>query len=314
MAGLLIENKIDFINIDINPPKNIEHQSYWQNMDIINYTDLAKILRKFKPSHILHLAADLGMDHNNFDDLQCNILGVENLIKAANSINSIERIVFTSSLLVCRNGYVPINDIDYSPPNFYGKSKVIGEKKIRSSELNCQWAIVRPTSIWGPWFDYSYKTFFQTIDKNRYMHLGKNEFQKPASFVGNTVHMLMSILLNNSSEIDKSTFYIADYPWYSTKKWANSIQKTLNSKKIKTAPLWILKFFAIIGDLIKIIFKFEPYLTSFRLNNMLTGGIYPIKKTEKFSGKLPYDLNEAVFLTAKWMYENKMINHKPRKI
>ncbi len=314
MAGLLIENKIDFINIDINPPKNIEHQSYWQNMDIINYTDLVKILRKFKPSHILHLAADLGMDHNNFDDLQCNILGVENLIKAANSINSIERIVFTSSLLVCRNGYVPINDIDYSPPNFYGKSKVIGEKKIRSSELNCQWAIVRPTSIWGPWFDYSYKTFFQTIDKNRYMHLGKNEFQKPASFVGNTVHMLMSILLNNSSEIDKSTFYIADYPCYSTKKWAIEIQKVLNSKKIKTAPLWVLRIIALLGDIMKKLFKFDPPLTSFRLNNMLTGGDYPLKNTRKIVGELPYNLNESVYITAKWMYKNNLIKNKPIKV
>jgi nucleoside-diphosphate-sugar epimerase len=216
--------------------------------------------------------------------------------------------------LVCENGYVPNSDTDYCPPNFYGKSKVIGEEKVRSSNLKCEWVIVRPTSIWGPWFDYSYKAFFKTIDKNRYMHIGKNEFQKPASFVGNTVHILMKILLKNDPEINNSTYYLADYPGYSTKEWANTIQKVLNSKKVKTAPLWLLKIIAIFGDYIKKILKFDSPLTSFRLNNMLTGGAYPVGKTTKVVGELPYDLNESVYLTAKWMYENNMIKHKPKKI
>ena len=54
----------------------------------------------------------------------------------------------------------------------------------------------------GPWFDYSYRTFFKMIDKNRYMHVGK-EFQKPASFVGNTVYMIMKILLDETQMSNK---------------------------------------------------------------------------------------------------------------
>jgi nucleoside-diphosphate-sugar epimerase len=254
------------------------------------------------------------MEHRNFDKLQCNIGGTDNLIESVKAVDSVKRIVFTSTLLVCEIGYIPINDTDYSPPNYYGKSKVIGEKKVRSSKLNCEWAIVRPTSIWGPWFDYSYKEFFHTIDKNRYLHLGKNEFQKPASFVGNTVHMMMKILLDNNSKINKSTYYLADYPWYSTKEWANTIQKTLNSKRIRTAPLWLLRFVGAVGDVMKIIFKFDPPLTSFRLNNMLKGGVYPVENTKDIIGELPYDLKESVYLTAKWMYDDSLIKHKPSRI
>ena len=47
---------------------------------------------------------------------------------------------------------------------------------------------------------------------------------------------------------------------------------------------------------------------------MLTGGAYPIDNTKRIVGKLPYDLNQAVYLTAQWMYENNLIKHKPSKI
>ena len=190
---------------------------------------------------------------------------------------------------------------------------MLGEKKVRESDLKCEWVIVRPTSIWGPWFSYSYKKFFQTIDKNRYLHIGTKEFQKPASFVGNTVYMIFKLLFDKNKAINKSTFYLADYPWYSTRKWANTIQKVLNSKEIYTAPLWVLKVFAIIGDLLKLTFKVEPPLTSFRLGNMLTGGEYPINKTRKVVGDLPYNLPKSTFITAQWMYKNNLIKHKPRQ-
>jgi len=313
-VNYVIKKGYQTVNFDINPPKHPDFQKYWKQIDLKDYVSLSLAIQEFQPTHILHLAADLGMDHNNLDNLHCNIKGIDNLIESVNNVDSILRIVFTSSLLVCKNGYIPENDTDYCPPNYYGKSKVIGEKKVRSADLDCEWVIVRPTSIWGPHFDYSYKTFFKMIDKNRYMHIGKDEFQKPASFVGNTVHMFIKILLENDPEINKKTYYLADYPWYSTREWANTIQKTLSSKSIKTAPLWLLRIIAIAGNLIKIIFKFDPPLTSFRLNNMLTGGTYPVGNTTKVAGELPYDLNESVYLTTKWMYENNMIKHKPIKI
>ena len=310
----LINYNMPCMNIDFQSPKKDAHQRYWTNVDIRDYSEFENAILHFNPTHILHLAADLGMDHKTLDNLQCNIKGIENLIESVKNIVSIQRIIFTSSLLVCKNGYIPINDIDYCPPNLYGESKVIGEEIVRSAELSCEWAIVRPTSIWGPWFDYSYKEFFKTIDRNRYVHIGKDEFQKPASFVGNTVHMLLKILLGDNPKINKSTFYLADYPWYSTKKWANTIQKTLNSKPIKTAPLWFLKLLAIFGDIIKKMLKYDPPLTSFRLNNILTGGKYPIENTKQICGKLPYNLEEAVFITSQWMFENNLLRHKPSKI
>ena len=314
LCEYLIEKDFNFINLDIHPPKNSDHLKYWKELDIRDKSNLNEIMESFQPSHIINLAADLGMDHNSLENLQTNIIGVENLVNAIKTLDSVKKVLFVSSLLVCENGYIPENETDYCPPNYYGKSKVIGEEKVRSADLDCEWAIVRPTSIWGPLFDYSYKDFFKTIDKNRYFHIGNNEFQKPASFVGNTVYMMMRILLESNPNINNETFYLADYPWYSTRKWAITIQTILKTKRIRTAPIWMLRIIAKFGDIYKVIIKIDPPLTSFRLKNMLTGGAYPLENTKKICGDLPFDLNESVYRTAEWMYENNLIKHKPGRI
>ena len=314
LCNYLIDNKFNFINIDIKPPKISNHQKYWHKIDVREKYQLLDIIKVYQPTYIINLAADLGMDHNSFENLQTNIRGVENLIFAINSVTSIKKAIFTSSLLVCKNGYIPSSDTDYCAPNFYGESKVMGEKLVRESDLSCSWSIIRPTSIWGPWFDYSYRTFFKMIDKNKYMHIGKKEFQKPASYVGNTVYMIMKILLDETKISNKGTYYLADYPWYSTKKWANTIQKTLSTKKIRTAPLWILNLIGFVGDIIKYLMKFDPPLTSSRLKNMQTGGNYPIENTKEICGYLPYKIEDAVFQTAKWMYKKDLIKNKPEEI
>ena len=309
-----IEHSMNVINYDIQPPRNLDHKNYWQEVDIRDKELFNTAISDFKPTHILHLAATTGMDIKDLSILDANTVGVENLIAIANDTNSLEGIVFTSSLLVCENGYIPQSELDYSPPNLYGESKVIGEKLVRSGDIKCKWVIVRPTSIWGPWFEHSYKAFFKIIDKNHYMHIGPDEFQKPAAYVGNTVDMMMKLLFSEGHEVHGKTYYLADYPWYSTRKWANTIQQVFASKPIRTAPMWLLRIIGFVGDSIKLVLRIDPPLTTFRLNNMLTGGAYPIDNTKSICGKLPYDLESAVYQTAKWMYGQKMIKHEPKEM
>ncbi len=311
LMNYLIENKYRCINLDFRPPVNREHLDYWVDVDICKYDEFQNAIKQFKPSHIIHLAATLGMDHKSLNTLEANINGVQNLINIISAM-SLERVLFISSLLVCKGGYIPKNDTDYCAPNFYGKSKVLGERKIREGTFNCEWAIIRPTSIWGPWFDYSYKKFFEVIDRNIYFHIPNNEIQKPAAFVGNMVYMMIKILLENDSTINKSTFYLADYPWYSSRIWANQIQKTIGAKPIKTAPMWLIKIIACFGSIIKFLLRYDPPLTLSRLNNMHIGGDYPVENTKRIVGKLPFSLNDSVYLTAKWMYENNLIKHSPK--
>ena len=56
-----------------------------------------------------------------------------------------------------------------------------------------------------------------------------------------------------------------------------------NDKSIYTCPIIILKIFALFGDLIKYFTKKDFTLTSSRLHNMLTEGVYPYEPIKSLS-------------------------------
>jgi len=301
-AGLLV------INFDIKPPKIASQNKYWKYVDIRNYSELENAFSDFMPTHILHLAATTGMDVEDIEYFNANTYGVKNLIDASKVCQSLKRILFTSSLLVCRNGYIPKFETDYCPPNIYGKSKMIGEQFVRESNMIVSWSIVRPTSVWGPWFEHSYLKFFQIISRNLYFHIRGVSIVKPQTFVKNTAYMMQKILFSNSDAVHKETFYLADYPEITTNEWADLIAKNLSKrKKIRSMPYSLIKLFALCGDLLKLIGITDPPLTSFRLKNMMTGAAYPISNTREIVGPLPFSTFEGVSETINWMSKSKLI-------
>jgi len=304
-----IKFNYDFINVDISKPKNPEHNIFWKDISLTDKQSLKKIFKDFKPTHVLHLASILGGEGITSEKLNENIISMKNIIEVINDCSSVQSFLFASSLLVCANGYIPKNDTDYCPPNEYGKSKVECEKIMRSSVINCRWNIVRPTAIWGPWFQESSKSFFRVIDRGLYFHLGNHNAKKSACYVGNASYMMRKILFSEE-RINKQTFYLADYPSYSIREWANCIQENLNLKPIIQIPLIILRCAAILGDLIEKITTFKFPLTSFRLNNMLVEVEYPVQNTLELCGDLPFNLNNSVKQTIQWLNEHKMIKNK----
>ena len=231
-----------------------------------------------------------------------NTIGVKNLLDASKHLLNLNRIVFTSSLLVCKNGYIPKSDIEYCPPNLYGESKVIGEKLIRESKIPCDWVIVRPTSIWGPWFEHSYKKFFQVLYRGLYLQPGLEPIIKPLGYVGNTVYMMNKILFDEVNSTNHNTYYLGDYPQHTIQEWADLIRCEFGKNgKNPVFPIFGLRLIAKIGDTFKFLGWSDPPLTTFRLNNMLTGAHYPIDKTQEIVGKLPYNLTTGIQKTIDWM-------------
>ena len=303
-----ISEEFEVINFDIKPPKILSQNKYWKYVDIRNYSELENAISEFMPTHVLHLAATTGMDVEDIEYFNANTYGVKNLIDASKVCPSLKRILFTSSLLVCRNGYIPKLETDYCPPNLYGKSKMIGEQFVRESNLAASWCIVRPTSVWGPWFEHSYLKFFQIISRNLYFHISGVSITKPQTYVKNTVYMMQKILFCNSDIVDRGTYYLADYPEITTREWAELIAHNLsNGKSIYSVPYSLIKFLALCGDLLKFIGITDPPLTSFRLKNMMTGASYPISSTREIVGRLPFSSSEGVSETIDWMSKSKLI-------
>lgn len=298
-----ISRRFEVCNYDIVAPRNGMHLAYWQSGDLLDSERLQSLIHDFDPEVIFHMAARTDLDGDSIEDYAANTVGVKNLIDAVKGATSLRRLIFASSRLVCRIGYTPKNEFDYCPSTPYGESKVLGEKLVRSaiSLLPCSVLVVRPTSIWGPWFDVPYKAFFLAISRERYVHPGSAPILKSFGFIGNTIQELERLMVAPEEAVSGKTFYLADYPPIEVAMMANSIQRTLGVKPIKTAPIGILRLAARLGDGFKMLGWKNPPLTSFRLDNLLTPMLYELEPLQAIAGTLPFSMERGVEITIDWL-------------
>jgi nucleoside-diphosphate-sugar epimerase len=293
------KDNYEVLNIDIVSPRNNAHKIYWEKIDILDNEHLVEAFKEFRPDFLFHMAARTDLEGKTLDDYNANIQGVKNIIIAIKSCNTIRQTIFASSRLVCKIGYNPIDEFDYKPSTIYGESKIIGEKIVRGAEgLDNNWVVVRPTSLWGPWFDIPYKNFFDSIKRKVYVHPRGKAIHKKFGYVGNCIHILDALLLNK--RLNTKTLYLSDFEMLEVKQWADLISQQFHNKQAKTAPYFVLKILAFLGDILKTLGLKSPPITSFRLNNLMTHMDYDTSNVEQLVGKLPYSLSEGTAITYNW--------------
>lgn len=300
----LIEKYFEVINVDINPPQDEKHSSFWKKVDITNYTSLEEVVLGYDPDYIVHLAARTDLDGKTLSDYSANTIGVANILKISKECTKLRKIIVTSSMLVCHAGYYPKNQNDYAPTTVYGESKVVTEKNVWEKPPVCDWAIIRPTSIWGEWFRIPYRSFFDMVLSNRYFHIGYKSCTKTYGYVGNAVYQIEAILFSSTENIDNKIFYIGDNPATDIEVWVNEIASEVHLK-IKRVPFVLIKVAALVGDLLNLL-KVPFPMTSFRLKNMTTNNLIDLTKTYKIAPKLPYSRIDGVKRTIKWMNTIKL--------
>ena len=301
-------NRDDIVlNLDCSPPRDSQAINIWHSLDVCDVAHLAAVFRDFQPNYVIHLAARTDLDGLSLGDYRSNTDGVKNVIEASLCCPSIKRVIFASSRLVCKIGYVPSSDIDYCPTTVYGESKVIGETIIRDLASNAPWSwcIVRPTSIWGPWFDIPYRQFFDSVVAGRYVHPKGITVSKSFGYVGNTVYQLATLMIASASHVDRKTLYLADYPPIEVQTMANQIRQHLRMPPVRQVPVAMLKILARLGDFAKYAGMRNPPLTSFRLANLLTPMVYDLDPLEKIVGRLPFDMESGVRTTLDWLSTEK---------
>jgi nucleoside-diphosphate-sugar epimerase len=296
------DKKHDVLNYDINKPKDVLYYNKWVEGDILDFNKLSDVIRTFEPEYILHFAARTDLNENKkLVGYKTNIEGVETVVKILNESKFVKRIIYASSRMVCKIDYEPKNYNDYCPPNLYGESKMLGEKIVKQNASH-DYVIVRPTSIWGPFFHVPYRTFFDTIKTGAFFLPKGHNPKKSFGFVYNSVYQIEKLLFCEIQNFNKDkTYYLTDYPPLELKSWADLISLKINNKKVKEIPVFVLKTTALMGDVFtKTLWKKFP-LTSFRYNNMITNMVYDTDDLEKICGKLPYSLEEGVDITLEWI-------------
>lgn len=298
----LLEKNFEVLNIDVKPPTKLSHIKHYQHSDINNYELFYQKVLDFKPQFVIHLAARTDLNGTNIASYKTNILGTQNLIACLNNIPSIKKVIYTSTMLVCKAGHQPDSETDYCPDTVYGESKVLMEQLIREAKHNyADWVIIRPTSIWGPWFSKPYRDFFDMVKKNIFLDIGIKSATKTYGYVENSTFQIIEILLSNKTS--GSTYYIGDYEPIFISDWADEITKLINGKKLPKLPFYFFKYTAKIGDIITY-FGINFPLTSFRLKNMTTNNIINLDNTRKIAGELPFTRLEGTKKTLNWLNLN----------
>jgi nucleoside-diphosphate-sugar epimerase len=299
LISFLLKNGQDILNLDIQEPKLPEHKSCFLEIDLCDITNLKVAVLKFDPEYVIHLGARTDLNGKTLEEYSSNIDGVSNLINALGKLKNLKRVVFASSMYVCKPGYSPRNFEDYNPHTVYGESKVITEKIIKENNPNYIWTIIRPTSIWGPYFGEPYNLFFKIVLSGQYFHLGKKACEKTYGFIDNFIYQLDTILKASENEIDKKTFYLGDYQPYNITIWANEIA-ACKKIKIPKVPYFLFQMAAFFGDFLNFI-RIKFPMTSFRLKNMTTNNIFDLSEIQKLAPNLPVDRKEGTKITVKWL-------------
>lgn len=296
----------DVMNIDIAAPRNSSHRVVWEEADILDFPRLAGLVSTFNPDVVIHMAARTDLAGTKSEDYIANTIGVSNIILALLPLKNLRLVIFASSMLVCRIGYKPIAEDDYAPSTAYGISKVEGEIRIRNEAGNkIPWIILRPTSIWGPWFRAPYHDFFSIVKRGRYIHPLGRRIWRNYGFVLNSVYQIEKLIESSGMNLLRRSIYLADYDPIELKDWACHIQRFFGAPKIREVPLVLLWLAAKLGDLLKLCgIKGFP-LTSFRLSNLLTDSVLDITPLMSNIGPLPFQLSDGVNITCNWILSNK---------
>ena len=296
---LFFKEKYEILNIDIRESNLTELQKYTSIVDITNYENFRNVVIGFSPDYIIHLAARTDLNGKFIYDYSANTVGVSNLMKIIHELPKLKKLIVTSSMLVCHTGYYPKNQFDYAPNTLYGESKVETEKIVWDNKPQCDWVIIRPTSIWGPWFGVPYRNFFDMVISRKYFHIGRKSCTKTYGYVGNAVYQIEQILFHETLNEDQKVFYIGDNPPTNIEIWANEIAAELNFD-IKRVPFWMLKIAAYFGDLLKL-FNITFPMTSFRLKNMTTDNTIDLSETYKIAPNPPCSRIDGIKATLQWL-------------
>lgn len=292
----------DVLSLDIRPARDARQERTLHRCDILDRNRLEAEFCRFEPDFVVHLAArtDL-LETRNLGGYAANIDGTRNVLEMAAGCRSVRRMIVASSRMVCRIGYVPMSESDYCPPNLYGQSKVRTEQIVRDSGVPFEWIIIRPTSIWGEWFDTPYRLFFDSIRRGLYRHAAGLDPAKSFGYVGNCVYQLQRLLLTDDPAVVGGTIYQCDYPPLRLRAWADLIRREMGLPSIGDLPMPMLRAAGRAGDVLQALGMRSVPLTSFRLRNLTAEMVYPTGPMERAAGALPFTLAEGVRRTVRWM-------------
>ena len=180
-----------------------------------NYIQLSKVVSKFKPKIIIHLAAQAGVRYSidNPDVyLNSNILGTFNVLKISDKIKVKHLIIGSSSSVYGANKKIPFKEIDKTDNqiSFYAATKKSTESLAHSysSLWKLPITMLRFFTVYGPLGrpDMAYFKFTQKIIRKKQIEIyNKGKMYRDYTYIDDIVSGIISLINKapNNSQIGK---------------------------------------------------------------------------------------------------------------
>lgn len=137
----------------------------YHSIDLTNQQAVSSLINLIRPDVIIHTAAMSKPDECHINREACilhNVNATEWLLEAAASVSA--RFIYVSTDFIFGEGGPHAESAVPDPLNFYGESKWMAEKLVRSSGLNQN--IIRPVFIYGSYWEGMRPSFIQWVRKN----------------------------------------------------------------------------------------------------------------------------------------------------
>lgn len=199
-AGGMIGNYIDFgVKTDR------------ESLDIVKFDEVLAVFQKYKPSAIIHLAAETNMEiceKDQFRAYNINTIGTYNIAKAA-KLMGVKMIYVSTDAVFDGAKKLPYFEGDEpNPQNIYGFSKYLGELLIKG--LGGDYLIIRTSWIFGggPEKDkkFTAKIMTQLKDKDTKEIKAVNDIYGTPTFAKDFINALKNIILKG----EKGIFHIVN--------------------------------------------------------------------------------------------------------
>lgn len=300
----LLERGDVCLDLSLTEPLNPQYRSIWKQIDLLDGESFRSAFAEFSPEIVIHLAARTDCDENTTVErgYRVNTDGTMNVLNAIKACPSVTRALITSSQFVCGPSRMPQHDEDYFPHTVYGHSKVITEQLTRQADLTCNWTLIRPTNIWGPWHMRYAQEFWKIAAKGLYLHPAGKPVIRCYGYVETIIDQMLDILALPSEKVNKQTFYVSDPP-DDIYKWANAFCLALCGRPARRVPRSILRLAGLAGDFITTLSGKKFYITSSRYQSMISDYVTPMEKTFDLLGKPTRKLEEGVQESVKWLHD-----------
>ncbi len=119
--------------------------------------DVHRVLEKYKPEYVIHLAAmPISTISNVFigEAIDCTMISTSHLLEAIKDVGGVKRFIYTSSSMVYGDfKYTPVDEEHpKNPKDLYGGAKLAGEVLTQAygRRFGIDYVIIRPSAVYGP--------------------------------------------------------------------------------------------------------------------------------------------------------------------